>query len=41
MSSNSPTNKKTKECNTMAKMYYEKACELSYQNGKKIALPFR
>ena len=37
MSSNSPTNKKKKECITMAKMYYEKDCELSYLNGKKIA----
>ena len=32
-----PTNKKKKECITMAKMYYEKDCELSYLNGKKIA----
>ena len=38
MSSNSPTNKKKKECITMAKMYYEKDCELSYLNGKKIAI---
>ena len=27
-----------KECITMAKMYYEKDCELSYLNGKKIAI---
>ena len=38
MSSNSPINKKKKECITMAKMYYEKDCELSYLNGKKIAI---
>ena len=35
MSSNSPINKKKKECITMAKMYYEKDCELSYLNGRK------
>ena len=27
-----------KECIIMAKMYYEKDCELSYLNGKKIAI---
>ena len=27
-----------KECFIMAKMYYEKDCELSYLNGKKIAI---
>ena len=27
-----------KESSTMAKMYYEKDCELSYLNGKKIAV---